>query len=370
MKILHVTTISNTAKFLIPHIKMLIELGHTVDVAFNIRQEIDPEIVKMGCKVHTIDFQRSPLHKDNIKAYVTLKKIITINNYELIHTHTPVASAITRLVCKNMGNIKIIYTAHGFHFYKGAPLKNWILYYPIEKYLAKYTDVLITMNKEDYELAKNKFKAKKIEFVPGVGIDVEKIIDIKVDRILKRKELGLSENDFVILSIGELNKNKNHETVIKSISKLETENIKYIICGQGPLDHYLRNLICKLNLRDKVQLLGFRRDVIEILKISDLLIFPSFREGLPVSVMEAMASGLPCIGTKIRGNQDLISEGKGGLFIDKPIDVENFVRAIQKLEKDENLRRIQGEYNFSNIKKYDIKNINNILDSIYKDIEN
>ncbi|NMR89581.1 glycosyltransferase, partial [Vibrio parahaemolyticus] len=145
------TTISNTTNaFLIPHIKMLIDKGHKVDVAFNIEQEVKPEINDMGCKIHQLPLQRSPLKVDNLRAYRMLKDIIISEEYDLVHTHTPVASAIVRLVCKNLNNVRVFYTAHGFHFYEGAPLKNWLLYYPIEKWLSKYTDCLITINEEDY----------------------------------------------------------------------------------------------------------------------------------------------------------------------------------------------------------------------------
>jgi glycosyltransferase involved in cell wall biosynthesis len=176
MKILYVTTISNTVNaFLIPHIELLIKQGHKVDVAFNIVRKVDPKLIKMGCTVYNIEFQRSPISSKNYTAYKKLKRIIKNGKYDIIHTHSPVASACVRIACKNMKNVKVIYTAHGFHFYKGAPLKNWILYYPIEKWLSRYTDCLITINKEDYNTAINKnFKASEIKMVHGVGIDLNK----------------------------------------------------------------------------------------------------------------------------------------------------------------------------------------------------
>ena len=236
MKILYVTTISDTVNsFLIPHIKMLVDLGNQVDVAFNINQEVRPEIIDMGCKIHILDFQRSPININNYVAYKKLKKIIRNEKYELVHTHTPVASAIVRLACKNVKDIKVFYTAHGFHFFKGAPLKNWLIYYTVEKWLSRYTDVIITINKEDYKRAKKSFKAKKVEYVPGVGLDITRFQSLSTDKYKKRNEIGIPENSFVILSVGELNKNKNHEIIIKAIYKLQNKNIQYIICGVGPL---------------------------------------------------------------------------------------------------------------------------------------
>lgn len=221
MKILYVTTISNTVNaFLIPHIKMLINEGHKVDVAFNIEQELNPELKKLGCKIHQVPFQRSPLKIDNLRAYQLLKKIIIEEGYEIIHTHTPIASAIVRLVISNL-KVKVFYTVHGFHFYKGAPFLNWLMYYPIEKLLAKYTDVLITINNEDYERAKKEFKASAIEYIPGVGINLGKFSNLSIDSKQKKKELGIAEDSFLVLSVGELNKNKNHQVVIRAIAELK-----------------------------------------------------------------------------------------------------------------------------------------------------
>ena len=208
MKILYVTTISNTVNaFLIPHIKMLIDGGHQVDVAFNIEQEIKPEIFEMGCKVYELPLQRSPLSRDNFRAYKMLKNIIISGGYDLVHTHTPVASAIVRLACRRLSSVKVFYTAHGFHFYKGAPFLNWLIYYPVEKYLSKYTDVLITINHEDFERAKS-FKANKVEYLPGVGVNLSKF-NVKLDsKEAYLATLGIHNSQFTILSVGELNKNK------------------------------------------------------------------------------------------------------------------------------------------------------------------
>ena len=349
MKILYVTTISDTVNaFLIPHIKMLIDDGHQVDVAFNIEQQVKPEIHEMGCKVYQIPLQRLPFKKDNLKAYKELKNIIISESYDLVHTHTPVASAIVRLVCKNINNISVFYTAHGFHFYNEASILNWLVYYPVEKWLARYTDTLITINKEDYERAKNKFKAKRVEYIPGVGIDLNRFSTVEVNRDCKWGELGLPKDAFVLLSVGELNKNKNHEIMIKAIGKINNPNIHYVICGTGPLESYLKNLSNKLGVGENVHLLGYREDIPEICKISDVFAFPSFREGLPVSVMEAMASGLPVICSEIRGNTDLIDTMGGGLF--NPHSVDSCKNAISKALKND-LNAI-GKYNTERVKYF------------------
>lgn len=365
MRVLYVSTISNTINaFMIPHIKMLFEQGHHVDIACNMEREIDKGLVKLGCRVHDISFSRSPLNKNNIKAYRDLKKLVIDGKYDLVHTHTPVASAITRLVCKNIKGAKVFYTAHGFHFYTGAPIKNWLIYYPLEKWLSKYTDTLITINKEDYERAKNDFKAKRVEYIPGVGLDIDKFTNVVVDKAGKRQELGLPEDAFVILSVGELNKNKNHEVVIRAIAKLNNPNIHYVICGKGSLESYLKKLSTELGIRENLHLLGYREDIPEIFKISDVFVFPSFREGLPVSVMEAMASGLPVICSEIRGNTDLIDTMGGGLF--NPHSVDSCKKSILEISKNNWIK--MSKYNIEKIKSFSDDAIKKKISMLYKEV--
>lgn len=366
MKILYVTTISNTVNaFLIPHIKLLIEQGHQVDVAFNIVQEVNPELVKLGCVIHNIELQRSPLDRRNYSAYKKLKHLIQSRGYSVVHTHTPVASACVRLACRKMENVKVIYTAHGFHFFKGAKLVNWLAYYPVERCLAKYTDVLITINKEDYERAKGSFKAGRVLYIPGVGLDTQKFDGIVVNKVSKRKELGVPESAIVMLSVGELNKNKNHETVIRALAKLNNPAIYYVICGQGPLENNLRKLSKELGIENQVKLLGYRRDIAEICKVVEIFVFPSFREGLSVALMESMACGLPVICSDIRGNKDLIENNKGGQLV-KPNDIDGFAENINKVLLCNKNR--MALHNKEVIKAFDVNNIVKRIKEIYLQI--
>ena len=258
------------------------------------------------------------------------------------------------------------YTAHGFHFFKGAPILNWLIYYPVEKWLARYTDTLITINKEDYERAKSKFKAKRVEYVPGVGIDLKKFNTVKVDRDLKRSQLGLPKEAFVVLSVGELNKNKNHEVIIRAIAKIDNPDIHYIVCGEGPLKGYLIDLSEDLGIKNRVHLLGIRKDIAEICKVSDLFTFPSYREGLSVALMEAMANGLPVVCSNVRGNSDLIEDGKGGYLIE-PVDVEGFAKYIKGLIEDSRLKSEFGDFNHKKIENYSIENVLKEMEEIYFD---
>lgn len=365
MKILYVATVSGTINaFLVPHITMLLELGHKVDIACNITRPISEILLNSGCNIYNMKFNRSPLAKENLKEYAHLKKVIKEEKYDLVHTHTPVASAIVRLACKDIKNVKVFYTAHGLHFYKGALLRNWLIFYPIERWLAKYTDVLITINREDFKRSKKLLKAKRIEYIPGVGLDTRKFGDIFIDRIKKRQEIGIPEDAFLILSTGELNKNKNHETIIRAIAKLNNTNIYYVICGQGPLENYLNRLIKEIKLNKQVKLLGFRNDIDEICKVSDIFAFPSYREGLGIAALEAMASGLPLITSNVHGIPDYSINGVTG-FSYSPSNVDGFANAIDILYRDVRLREKIRRHNSVVAQKYDVKNIISKMKNIY-----
>ncbi len=355
MRILYVTTIAITMGFFPEHFKMLLEEGHTVELACNSENPVPKSVAELGLKVHHIPFSRSPFSKENISAAKQLKKLIKNGKYDIVHTHTPNASVCVRLVCRKLRKkgLKVFYTAHGFHFYKGAPIFNWVIFYPIEWICSWITDVLITINKEDFERAKKKLHAKKVEYVPGVGMDTEKF-SISIDKQEKRKELGVSENDNVLLSVGELSKRKNHKVVIDALKKIDTTNVKYLIVGKGDLREYIEKKIRGLNLENCVQLLGFRSDIKELCYAADVFVFPSLQEGLPVALMEAMAVGMPVVCSKIRGNTDLIEEGKNG-FMCSPYDAAGFAKGIERVIQDINLRKKMETENIKIIKNFDNK---------------
>ena len=358
------TVVGHINAFHIPYLKWFKEQGWETHVAAHAENICEQQI--NYCDVfHEICFTRTPFSLSNIKAYCKLKEVIAHNRFDIIHCHTPTGGALTRLAAMNTracGYTKVIYTAHGFHFYKGAPLLNWLIYYPIEKYLSRYTDVLITINKEDHEIAKNKMHAKKTEYIPGVGIDVEKIQNTKVERNKKRKELGIPQDAFVFISVGELNKNKNHEVVIKALKNIaDKNNIHYIIAGQGPLYQYLLDLADDYGLKDKVHLLGFRTDVIELLKSSDCFVFPSRREGLPVALVEAMACGLSVIASNIRGSADLIQDGINGFLFDLK-DEESIRQCLSNMFMNQKAYSTQINSKLSDL---DIKNVISEMQSIY-----
>lgn len=310
-KVLFVATVVKTHinTFHLPFLKMFKEHGWEVHVAAKNDFVDEPCIIPNCDHYFDINFVRSPFSKQNIAAYKQLRQIIRESKYDIIHCHTPVAGVLTRLAARNSKDTTVIYTAHGFHFYKGAPLLNWLIYYPVERFCVKFTDKLITINQEDYTRAKSWSLRNngKVYYVPGVGVDIEKINKKTIDREAKRKELGIKENEKVILSVGELIKRKNHEMIIRALSNLQEQNYVYLICGRGVLMKHLIDLSVRLGIQEKVKFLGFRKDIVEICKAADLFVFPSIHEGLPVALMEAMACGVPCIASDVRGNRDLLS---------------------------------------------------------------
>jgi yveN, capsular polysaccharide biosynthesis protein, glycosyl transferase family 4 len=370
-KVLFVATVVKThiMEFHIPYLKMFKEMGWETAVAARNDYENPADCVIPYCDTYyNIPFERNPLKPGNLKAYKELKHIIDEGEYDIIHCHTPVGAMLTRLAAKQARKkgTKVFYTAHGFHFYKGAPAINWILYYPVEKWLSRYTDVLITINKEDYERAKT-FKAGKVCYVPGVGIDLKKFNAGYVNKEQKRKEIGVSADDFVLLSVGELIPRKNHEVVIRALSVLKQldklNHIEYVICGRGSYEADLRKLAEGLDVADHVHFLGYRNDISEICNCADLFVFMSHQEGLPVALMEAMACGLPAVCSNIRGNTDLIEDGVTGLLANNT--PEEVAQSISKMKSDTALRNRVASAALQKIKQFDLSSVEDEMSKIY-----
>lgn len=364
-------------QFNMENIALLQAMGYQVDVACNFLHG------STSSKERVADFQKElqekqirsifvPIPrkisavKEIIASYRQVKRLVEQEKYQLVHCHSPIGGAIARLACRKQRKkgLRVIYTAHGFHFYTGAPKKNWIIFFPIEKWLSKCTDVLITICKEDYERANKCMHAKKIVYIPGIGVDVEKI-GVMPKHEEKRQEIGIEKNDKLLLSIGELNKNKNHEVILRAMEKLKRKDVHLAICGKGELENYLKQLAKELGIEKQVHLLGFRTDAKEWLTVADIFVFPSFREGLPVSLMEAMAAGLPVVATKIRGTTDLIVPEKGG-YLHNATQVENMARSIEKLLDDSRVREQMGKYNKTVIRGFSTIKVQEIMKTIYE----
>ena len=355
--------------FHIPCLKMFQEQGWETWVCSRNDYDNPKECVIPYCD-HYVDipFERNPLKPGNVKAYKMLREIIEKEHFDLIYCHTPVGAMLARLagISARKKGTKVIYMAHGFHFYNGAPLLNWMIYYPAEKFLSRFTDGLITINQEDYRRAQ-KFHAGKTILIPGVGIDLDKFRKKEPTRQEIRNKLGIPESKIILMSVGELTKRKNHMVMIEALARLKEYDILYVICGDGPLKAQLRAKAEELGVRDRLKLLGFRKDIAELHKAADIFVFPSLQEGLPVAVMEAMASGLPIVASKIRGNEDLISNNQGGYLIN-PKDSEQIAKAIEKMIQNPEKREKMEKRNLEIITKYGQETVLQKMDEFFDEI--
>lgn len=363
------------------NITLLQDMGYEVHIACNFKEgnvtsnerveQFRQEMISIGVVCHDVLFPRKVLAITNmVKAYHSLNNLMKKYKYEIVHCQAPISGVITRLATKKYRKqgVKVIYVAHGFHFFKGSPIKSWILYYPVEYICAQFTDCIVTINDEDYHRACGFYRSGKghVEYIPGVGIDIDKFKGNN-NRNEMLRSLSIPENSKVIVTVGELVPGKNHATGLKAFAKANLNNTYYVICGIGRYESELRKLVYNLNIQEKVIFAGYRTDINEINQVSDLFLFPSIREGLPVSVMEAMASGLPVICSNVRGNRDLIIDGKGGYVLDK-YDVEGFAKAIVLVLSDEKKIENMRKFNIDRINKYDKKIVDSKMKLIYRSV--
>lgn len=361
--------------FNLPNIRLMQNMGYEVQVACNFDDtsslsverinKLKEKLNDMGVKYYNIPFQRNPLKAENIKAFSMLKKIILKENYSLIHCHTPVGGILTRLAAAptRKKGTKVIYTAHGFHFFKGAPAINWLIYFTAEWFCSFFTDVLITINKEDFNNAQKLLKAKKVCYVPGVGVDTARFSETRGKRDELLKEINAQKHSIILLSVGELSDRKNHSVSIEALSKLNNKNTHLVIAGKGEKEQELISLAKQLNVEDRVHLLGFRNDIAQLMKSADIFLFPSIQEGLPVALMEAMACSLPIVCSEIRGNVDLVNDSNGILC--EKNDADSYKRALDKLTDNSSLRESMAQKAFQTSKEYDIKIIEKYMNDIY-----
>ena len=362
-KILFTSHVASFQKFNRPFMRMMSEKGWEVHYASMGEEEI------LDCdKSFAVPFTRSPFRLSNITAYRQLKKIINQENYDIIHTHTPMGSVVTRLAAKKArkNGTKIIYTAHGFHFFKGAPLLNWLIYYPVERLMARHTDTLITINKEDYHRAKKQFKTNVI-YMPGVGVDPKRFkpeLTTK-QRLELRKSLGLKKDDFVMIYPAELNKNKNQTLLLHVLHEInkEDKSVHLLLAGKDNLNGYHKKLADDLGVAKNVHFLGYRSDIPQLLQMSDLSVSASHREGLPVHLIEAMFAGLPVVTAKCRGATELVEDGVNGFVVG--FDQQEFLQKIEKIRRNPSLSRQLSKQSIKLASQYDIKSILSMAEKVY-----
>lgn len=354
------------------------ELGCEVHIAcnFDYMRDTDEDRTKKyldklrgeGVLLHNIPFDRSPLTASNFKAYRQLKKLIDEGGFDLIHCHTPAAAMITRLAARRArrhGSV-VMYTCHGFHFHNASSKKNWIVYYPVERIMSRFCDYIVTINHEDFERAKT-FHAKNVRYIPGVGVDTERIARAKVDKRGYKRSIGVPEDCVMLLSVGELIERKNHRVIIEALSKLKRSDIYYVICGKGPLKEELAAQAEKYGIAERVVFLGFRNDIPELNNTADISAFPSKIEGLGLAGIEAMAAGVPVVASNVHGILDYVRDGETGFAV-PPDDAEGFARAIEKLADDPELREKMGKRCTEAAKPFELSRALETMWAIYREI--
>ena len=339
MKILYVATVlSHICQFHLPHLRMLKEQGYEIHVAAH-----DNLAVKNGLQLRYADrhieipFERSPFDRRNIRAYRALKELVDGGNYDLIVCNTPVGGILTRLAARKARKqgTKVVYIAHGFHFFRGASRKNWLLYYPLEKHFCRLCDAVITINEEDYQLAKSRFSVRS-ERIHGMGVDENRFHPVsREEQLAMRQREGLSEEDYVVLCTGELNENKNQKTLVSAAALLKDRipNLKVLLAGNGPKEQELKAQIRELGLEDTVRLLGYRTDLERVVPAADAVVSCSRREGLPLNIVEAMLCEKPIVASVNRGHRELVKDKVNG-FLLSPDDVAGYAKAIELLHHD------------------------------------
>lgn len=365
------TTASMIKQFNMHNIRILQSLGAEVHVGTNfispgtITEQSSKKLISIlsrkGVMCHQIDFLRGiGTFKANKKALEQVCNIIRKEKITGIHAHSPLGGIVGRRAAHKM-HVKIIYTAHGLQFFKGGPLKDWLIFYPVEWFYARWTDALITINTHDFHVSKY-LPAKKKYMINGVGIN--KCIctdnDRKVARSKLRKKLGIHKDDYLLISIGELNKNKNHESVLKALKRLNNPKIKYVIAGIGPEKNRLLKLSNKLGLENNFQLLGYLDDLDDLYYAADLNVFVSKREGLGLGGLDGIAHGTYIIGTKNTGMSDYIINQKVGMLVNSPTDTKELAKKILIAFKEK--RRVKD---FSILKKFEHENVDKKMRNIY-----
>ena len=381
-KVLFVTTISGfLPQFEKNDVKLLKQMGCQIHYASNFTNPIyafdKTELEKNGVALHQIDIEKSPAKiNKNIKAIKQLIKIIDENDIDIVHCHNPMGGVAARIAARaGKRKPKVIYTAHGFHFYKGAPIMNWLLFYTVERFLARYTDIIVTINREDYIRAK-KFRLKKngeVYLIHSVGVNKEKFAPRPELRETKRAELGIPADAFHIVTAAELNENKNQKVVIEAVAALKNKskidadkayNIYYTICGKGPNEDKLRELIKAYGLENNVGLLGYRTDMDEILQTADVFAFPSIREGLGVAAIEALMCNVPLIAADNRGTREYASDGNNGIVC-RYDAVDEFEEAIELLYGNTAYRKRMADRCRESVKKFTIEEVEKTMTKVY-----
>lgn len=356
------------------NIAALQSLGLQVELCANFENGNGPEIHNQsfleecgirGVKTHSIPFARHSL-TGSLKCLSQLKELLSREQYDLVHTHTETGGLLLKLAYSEKGKSKFIFTPHGMSFWKGSSLKSQLVYRPLERWICSAMDMNLGMNMEEVENLEQ-WNKRTAHYVHGVGLNVARMQNPSRSREQMREEFGLTESDKFIVSIGELDDNKNHIAVIKALATLGRKDFKYVVCGVGPnKDMLLAEAECT-GLKENVILAGYRSDIPDVLNAADIFVFPSFHEGMPVSALEAMACSLPVVCSAIRGNVDVVKDGDNG-YLFKPSDVDTLSRQIALLMDNEALRQQMGAKNKEIVREFSLEAVTEELKAIYSKV--
>ena len=359
-KILITCTELMMIQFLVPHVKKLAENGFEVEIACsNVggrMEEVRAALEDTVKAIHVLRLERSPASPRNLLGYGDMRRLLKENRYDIIWTNEPVMGVVTRLAANKYRRqgTKVVYMCHGFHFYKGAGKLNWVVFYPIERFMSRFCDMIVTINREDEARAKT-FHVPRVEYIHGIGVNTDRLRSRDAQSDI-RKELNLSEDDFLVLSVGELNENKNHQVVIRALAQLKDQKIHYLLCGKGELRDRLEALAKELGLKKNVHFLGYRKDVVEICYQCDVFAHASKREGISVASLEAMYCGLPLVMSKVRGAEDYLTEGESGFLRDAD-DAKGFAEAVGNLLSSKARCKAFGQRNQEAVVPYCIEKV-------------
>lgn len=367
---------SMVLQFNLPNIKILLAMGYKVHVACNFKegntcgkrqvQELLQILNSLHVQCHQWDCPRKLRSvRSSVRAYLQMDRLLRQHQFAWVHCQSPIGGALARLAGHRL-RVPMLYTAHGFHFYKGAPLFHWLLYYPAEKLLARWTDVLVTVNQEDFRFARRRLRAGKVCYIPGVGVDTERFLAKTPQNI--RKRYHIPKDASILLSVGELSRRKNHAAVIRALADMQETNVYYLICGQGAQKSRLQALARKLGVAGRVRFAGYQGSLAPFYQHADLFVFPSFQEGLPVALMEAMAAGMACVVSDIRGNRELIDEHGGIRFPCRRLgrrQEPELAEAVKQLLFDHARRQGCGRYNRQKIKAFSLDEARGRMEQIY-----
>lgn len=370
------TVPSMIASFNSRNIRILKEMGYEIHAACNFEdrsawteeeaENIRTKLKNLDVILHQIDFPRKPYHPLLLaKSYRQLAKLLKEIPFDMLHNQSCVSGILGRF-CSRKKGIKIIHTEHGFYYFVGGPLYNWI-FYPFDRICSRWTDALITINKDDYEFAQKHMRAKRTVYIPGVGINTDYYGNTVIDRKKMRESLNIPEDAFVVLSVGELNRNKNHEIILRAAADMNKDNVYYVINGEGEMREHLLDIAKSVGMSEKFILTGNVKNVNEYYKMADVFAFPSKREGLGLAALEAMAAGLPLVTSNKNGINDYAKDGVTGFMID-PDDEKGFTEALEEMYSSLELRKSVGKNNAERVQAFSEQRTDKIMEEVYRDV--